>query len=58
MITAKNENCPAQSTFFGLSTDAKPAKCANGSAFLELDTAKIYFFDAAGARWLAWGGDA
>lgn len=44
-------------TMFGLSTDAKPTTgVVNGSAFIEMDTSKIYFFDAAGNQWLEWGG--
>ena len=39
----------------GLSTDEKPVSCGNGSVFIEMDTSKIYFFDAAGAQWLEWG---
>jgi len=42
-------------TFFGLSTDVKPTEnIVNGSAFIEMDTATIYFFDQAGAEWLPW----
>ena len=43
-------------TFFGLSTDSKPSTgVGNGSCFLEMDTGKIYFFDAAGGLWREWG---
>lgn len=36
----------------GLSTDAKPTDgIANGSMFVEMDTGKIYLFDADGATW-------
>ena len=46
-------------TFFGLSTDTdgKPsaAKANNGAVFIEMDTGKIYFFDAENAEWLEWG---
>lgn len=44
-------------TYFGLSTDEKPtgATVANGSCFLELDTGKIYFFDADNSQWREWG---
>lgn len=47
----------AAETFFGLSTDTKPtgADVANGSAFIELDAGKLYFYDADGAQWLEWG---
>lgn len=44
-------------TYYGLSTDAKPVTgVANGSAFIEMDTSKLYFFDAANATWREWGG--
>ena len=43
------------STFFGLSTDSKPTNVENGSCFLEMDTSKIYFYDADGAEWQEWG---
>lgn len=35
----------------GLSTDAKPVGAINGSAYIEIDTGKVYLFDAAGATW-------
>lgn len=45
-------------TMFGLSTDAKPTSgVLNGSAFIEMDTSTIYFFDATGNQWLEWGAD-
>lgn len=55
MITA--DKSKDQATFFGLSTDTKPtgAEVANGSCFLEMDTSKIYFYDADGAEWQEWG---
>ena len=44
------------STYFGLSTDTKPTESVgNGSAFLEMDTGKIYFFDAENVTWREWG---
>ena len=43
-------------TMFGLHTDTKPTTgVPNGSAFIEMDTGKIFFFDAAGAQWFEWG---
>ena len=55
MIT--HDNASAQKTYFGLSGDTKPtgADVANGSVFLEMNTGKIYFYDAANAQWLEWG---
>lgn len=39
---------------YGLSTDNKPtANIANGSMFVEMNTGKIYFFDAEGGDWTA-----
>lgn len=36
----------------GLSTDSKPTEgVINGAAFIEIDTGKVYLFDATGAEW-------
>lgn len=35
-----------------LSTDDKPTRAANGSLLVELDTLKIYAFDAGNSEWL------
>lgn len=43
-------------TFYGLSTDSKPTDCGNGSAFVEMDTGKVYFFNAAASAWVEFGG--
>lgn len=43
-------------TFYGLSTDSKPVDCGNGSAFVEMDTGKVYFFNAAAGIWAEFGG--
>lgn len=42
--------------FRGLSTDTKPTELddksiANGSVFIEMDTQKIFFFDAENEQW-------
>lgn len=45
--------------YAGLSTDDKPYPVYNGSCFIEMDTGKVYFFNAADgteAGWLEWGG--
>ena len=44
-------------TYIGLSTDDKPPadKLNNGAVFIEMDTSKIYFWDAENAEWLEWG---
>lgn len=34
-----------------LSTDAKPTNVANGSECIEIDTGKVYLFDADGKQW-------
>lgn len=45
------------SVYYGLSTDAKPETALNGMAFIEMDTGKIYFFDASAGEWLEWGAE-
>lgn len=47
----------AAATYFGLSTDTKPTgdTVGNGSCFLEMDTSKVFFYDADGALWQEWG---
>ncbi len=46
-------------TYYGLSTDSKPASgVGNGSAFIEMDSGTLYFYDAAGAQWIEWGASA
>ena len=46
------------STYYGLSTDSKPTEgVGNGSAFIEMDTSKVYFFDAENSEWLEWGAE-
>lgn len=37
--------------FHGLSTDAKPTGCANGSIFIEIDTSTIYIYDEEADEW-------
>ena len=38
-----------------LSTDdPKPTDVANGSRLMEMDTGKLYLFDAEGTQWLEW----
>ena len=39
----------------GLSTDDKPTGVyvGNGSMFIEMDTGKVYFYDAANTQWRA-----
>lgn len=40
---------------FGLSTDQKPTDVINGSRYIEMDTDKVFLFDAEGKEWLEWG---
>ena len=42
----------------GLSSDTKPTGngVVNGSRFLEIDTGKVYMYDATGAQWLEYTG--
>jgi len=35
----------------GLSTDTKPTDVDNGCIFIEMDTGKIYFYDAENKQW-------
>lgn len=36
----------------GLSTDSKPTEgVINGAAYIEIDTGKVYLFDAVGVTW-------
>ena len=35
----------------GMSTDTKPTDVPNGSTFWEMDTGKVYGFDAGGKIW-------
>ena len=44
-------------TIYGLSTDDKPTDENNGTCFVEMDTSKIYFYDAANEEWLEWGSE-
>ena len=44
-------------TYIGLSTDSKPTDVSNGACFMEMDTGKLYFYDASegGDGWIEWG---
>ena len=55
MVTASNTNHPI--TFYGLSTDTKPAKWGdisieNGDTFVEMDTGDVYFYDKDNNDWI------
>lgn len=50
MVTSINPNTYC---FVGLSTDDKPTQnIGNGSKFIEMDTSKIYLFDAENVKWI------
>lgn len=53
---ATTDKCVFQ--FAGLSGDAKPTRTdmANGSQFIEMNTSKLYFWDATNSTWREWGG--
>lgn len=38
-----------------VSSDQKPTDVANGSTLLEMDTSKVYMFDADSSTWREWG---
>lgn len=52
MITA--DYTKDQATYYGLSTDSKPTggAVANGSVFIEMNTGKVYFYNASGGVWI------
>ena len=53
-----NSRSVTNATYFGLSTDSKPTVgVGNGSCFIEMNTGKIFFYDASvgGSGWLEWG---
>ena len=61
MVTAnRNDGTKgiANFTFYGKSTDTKPTgeyegiKIENGSAFVEIDTQELHFYDGAAKAWL------
>ena len=42
-------------TLFGLSGDSKPTDVGNGSVIVEMDSGKLYFFNADAGTWVEWG---
>lgn len=40
-------------TYYGLSTDSKPTDVGNGSCFVEMNTGKVYFYNAAAGTWIS-----
>lgn len=47
---------PRASEFTGRSIDTKPANVENGAVYHELDTGRVYRYDADGKKW--WEGKA
>ena len=42
--------------YAGLSSDSKPTEgVPNGATFVEMNTGKLYFFDADNETWIEWG---
>ena len=62
MVTRTTDYADARAPwiYFGMSTDDKPSDGPNGSAFVEIDTGIVSFYDAEGGNWHAMtsgGGD-
>lgn len=47
--TVTNDRCYE---FRGLSTDIKPTDCGNGSIFFEINTEKVFMFNAENKTWV------
>lgn len=53
MVSRLNPHEEIAHEYVGLSTDTKPTEFVpNGSTFVEMDTKKLYAFDAANSEWL------
>ena len=53
MLTqSKSDEYRDRSEIYCLSTDQKPDYCGNGSVLIEMDTMKVYFFDAENRVWI------
>lgn len=58
MITRETSMCSCngttreRQTLYGKSTDQKPENAENADIFLEMDTFKIFMFDAEAKAWL------
>lgn len=51
MVTETGSKMQGTIEYRGLSTDTKPTDCINGAAFIEIDTGKVYLFDADAGTW-------
>jgi len=53
MVTNANPHNQWAHEYVGLSTDTKPTEdIPNGSTFVEMDTKKLFAYDAEGSQWL------
>lgn len=52
MITRKKAVGSPSSEWYGLSTDTKPTDAFNADPFLEMDTGKVFLFDAENKVWI------
>lgn len=43
---------PRTSCYTGRSIDAKPTHVENGSKYEEIDTGRVYYYDAENNRWI------
>ena len=51
MISVINGTADWVADIRGLSTDTKPTTYPNGSTFVEMDTGKVFIFDAENEEW-------
>ena len=58
IVDRSNPVEPKSVTFTGLSTDTKPTgvSVGNGWSFIEMDTGKVFFYNAADEEWLEFAG--
>lgn len=56
--TENNPMIPRSAELVGLSTDTKPTgmSVGNGWSFIEMDTGKVFFYDAESENWLEFAG--
>lgn len=52
MITRKKAVGSPSSEWYGLSTDTKPTDAFNADPFYEMDTGKVFLFDAENSVWI------
>lgn len=52
-IVTTNGVASTDQLYYGLSTDSKPTSgVGNGSIFVEINTGKVFFFNADGSAWV------